>query len=66
VTALPSNLAAPARRALAGARLETLEDVARFPRAELAALHGMGPKALRVLDEALAAAGLTKSSAGDQ
>jgi hypothetical protein len=29
-------------------------------------LHGMGPKALRVLDEALAAAGLTASAVNDQ
>ena len=55
MTALPSGLPAPARRALEGAGLESLQDVAGFPRAELAALHGMGPKALRILDDALAA-----------
>lgn len=33
----------------------TLEDLARVPRTELAAVHGVGPKALRVLDEELAA-----------
>jgi hypothetical protein len=60
VTALPSGLPAPARRALERAELESLEEVAAFPRAELAALHGMGPKALRTLDEALAAAGLAE------
>jgi hypothetical protein len=63
VTALPSGLAAPARRALESAGLESLEDVARFPRDELAALHGMGPKALRLLDDALAAVGLDDRSA---
>jgi hypothetical protein len=63
VTALPSGLAAPARRALESAGLESLEDVARFPRDELAALHGMGPKALRLLEDALAAAGLDDPSA---
>jgi hypothetical protein len=63
VTALPSGLAAPARRALESAGLESLEDVARFPRDELAALHGMGPKALRLLNDALAAGGLDDRSA---
>ncbi len=63
MTALPSGLAAPARRALEGAGLESLEDVAGFSRAELAALHGMGRKALRVLDQALVAAGLAEGSA---
>lgn len=58
MTALPSGLAAPARRALEGAGLKSLEDVARFSRVDLAALHGMGQKALRVLDEALVAEGL--------
>jgi DNA-directed RNA polymerase alpha subunit len=42
------------------AGLESLEDVAAIPRAELAAMHGMGPKALRTLDEALAAEGLAR------
>jgi hypothetical protein len=62
VTALPSGLPAPARRALERAELE---EVAAFPRAELAALHGMGSKALRTLDEALAAAGLAEGSTGE-
>jgi len=53
-TPLPAGLAAPARRALAAVRLETLEDVAAYDRAELARLHGMGPRALGILDEALA------------
>lgn len=53
-TPLPAGLAAPARRSLAAAGLETLEDVAGYDRAELARLHGMGPRALDILDEALA------------
>ena len=65
MTALPSGLPAPARRALERAELESLEEVAAFPRAELAALHGMGPKALRTLDDALAAAGLAEGSASE-
>jgi hypothetical protein len=65
MTSLPPGLSGPARRALAAAGLDSLEDVARFPRAELAALHGMGPKALQVLDNALAAERLAEGSALD-
>ena len=59
MTALPKT-SAPAARALAAAGIETLEDVAATDRAELARLHGVGPKALVQLDEALAAAGLQR------
>ncbi|MEU9031307.1 MmcQ/YjbR family DNA-binding protein [Streptomyces sp. NPDC048383] len=47
----------PATRALAAAGITTLDGVAGLRRAELAALHGVGPKAVRVLEEALAATG---------
>lgn len=49
----------PAKRALLGAGIETLDDLTGWTRADLAALHGVGPSALRLLDDALAAAGLT-------
>ena len=52
------GLAAPARRALAGAGVRSLDDVARRREPEVAALHGMGPNAMRVLREKLAAKGL--------
>jgi predicted flap endonuclease-1-like 5' DNA nuclease len=52
------KIGAPATRALHNAGLTTLRQVADVPRKELAALHGMGPKALRILDEALAEHGL--------
>ena len=55
---LPSGIGAPATRALTGAGYERLAQLDGVPRAELAALHGVGPKALRVLDEALEAQGL--------
>lgn len=48
----------PAERALARAGHERLEDLAKVSRAELAKLHGMGPKALGILAERLAAKGL--------
>jgi 3-deoxy-D-arabino-heptulosonate 7-phosphate (DAHP) synthase len=55
--ALP-KIGAPATRALNGAGYTALRELAGVPRSELAKLHGMGPKALRILDEALAEHGL--------
>ena len=52
------KIGAPATRALHHAGVTTLRQVADVPRDELAALHGMGPKALRIIDEALAEHGL--------
>lgn len=57
-TPLPS-IGAPATRALEAQGVRRLEDVARWTRAELLALHGVGPKAVRLLEEALNAEGLT-------
>jgi hypothetical protein len=56
-TPLP-RLSGPARRALATAGIRTLEELAERPKAEIEALHGMGPNALGVLGEALRAHGL--------
>jgi hypothetical protein len=53
------KISAPATRALAGAGYTSLEQLAGVPRSELAALHGMGPKALRILEEALRERGLS-------
>ena len=47
----------PAKRALLGAGLRTLDDVAQWRREDLAALHGVGPRALELIDAALAASG---------
>jgi predicted Fe-Mo cluster-binding NifX family protein len=49
---------APAQRALEGAGYTRLEQLTSVTEAELLALHGMGPKALGILREALAARGL--------
>jgi hypothetical protein len=54
---LPTGLARPAQRALAGAGLTRLEQLTRVSEKELLALHGMGPKAMRLLREALAEKG---------
>jgi len=52
-TDLPRGIPAPATRALVSAGYRTLEDLNGVPAADLAMLHGMGPKALRALEEAL-------------
>ncbi len=59
---LPAGLAAPAQRALAGAGIQRLDQLARISEAELAKLHGIGPKALGQLRQALASQGLSFSA----
>jgi hypothetical protein len=53
------KIGAPATRALNGAGYVSLRQLADVRRADLAKLHGMGPKALRILQEALEEHGLT-------
>lgn len=55
---LPSGLAKPAQRALAGAGITSLDGLARRTEAEIADLHGMGPNALGQIRDALATRGL--------
>ena len=57
MTALP-RIGAPATRALANAGVTSLEDLTTWSEADLLALHGMGPKAVGILREHLAAQGL--------
>ncbi len=52
---LPTKLAMPARRALDQAGITRLEQLAEISEAELKRLHGMGPKAIDQLREALGA-----------
>lgn len=47
------RIGAPATRAIVAAGYRRLEHLDGVPRAHLSAVHGVGPKALRVLDEAL-------------
>lgn len=56
-TAIP-HTSNPAARALAAAGITTLEELSEWRRADVLALHGMGPKAVGMLDTALTAAGL--------
>ena len=56
-TPLP-RIGAPAARALTAHGITRLEQLAEATEAELAALHGVGPNALRILTQTMAAAGL--------
>lgn len=55
------KIGAPATRALNNAGYTSLRQLAGVPRAELAKLHGMGPKALRIIEDNLAKHGLRLS-----
>ena len=56
---MPRSIGAPATRALRGVGVTTVEQVASWTRADLAALHGVGPVAVTRLGEALADLDLT-------
>ena len=56
---LPLELAQPARRALAGAGIQRLEQLTKFSEAEVKQWHGIGPNALNQLRRALSARGLS-------
>lgn len=55
--AFPKGMSGPSLRALANAGIRSMGDVARWREADLAQLHGMGPKALGILQAALEARG---------
>lgn len=57
--ALPDRLSAPALRALRSARIASLKDLQKWREADLAKLHGLGPKALTALRAAMKSAGMT-------
>jgi DNA-directed RNA polymerase alpha subunit len=54
----PAGLSSPARRALAEAGYQNLEQLAGVRSADLLKLHGFGPKSIGQLREALAAKNL--------
>jgi DNA uptake protein ComE-like DNA-binding protein len=56
---LPKDIGAPATRALVGAGYTKLVQLAGASASELKALHGMGPRALRLIQEALEEEGLS-------
>ncbi|RPJ19024.1 MAG: hypothetical protein EHM33_30965 [Chloroflexi bacterium] len=53
------KISQPALRALTGAGIQRLEQLTKFSEAEIKQLHGMGPKALGQLGQALADRGLS-------
>jgi hypothetical protein len=62
--AFPKGVARPAQRALESIGVMRLDQATRFSERDLAALHGMGPKALEIIKAALKAQG--KSLAKDR
>ena len=52
--AFPAGVGGPVLRALAHAGIRTMAQLARWSEAELAALHGVGPKGIRILKAGLA------------
>jgi predicted flap endonuclease-1-like 5' DNA nuclease len=59
VTDLPAGLGAPAERALAQAGYTRLEQFAEATEKDLLRLHGVGPRAIRILRAELEAHNLT-------
>jgi hypothetical protein len=55
---LPAGLSQPALRALAAVGVTSLDSVAGASASQLLALHGVGPKAIRTLQEALESRGM--------
>ncbi len=55
---LPASIGRPALGALRAAGIDRLSEVARHREEELLALHGVGPKAVRLLRAELAERGL--------
>lgn len=54
---LPAGLAAPARRALASAGIQTLDQLVKLTEAELRRLYSVGPNAVKLLLEAVRKSG---------
>ena len=56
-TAFPAGISGPALRALAVAGIRSMAQLAKLSEEEVAALHGMGPKGVKLLKAGLAAQG---------
>ena len=59
---LPPRLSAPALRALASVGVTRLEQLTTFTEKDIKKLHGMGPKGIKQLHEALEQHGLSFAS----
>ncbi len=62
----PKDVAAPARRALAGIGVTEVRQCANFSESDLMELHGMGPKALNAIRASLETMGLTFRNASSR
>ena len=62
---LPQTIGRPATRALHREGIYRLDQVARWNERDLLALHGVGPKAIRLLREALAGHGMSLNDPGE-
>jgi hypothetical protein len=51
MTEIPHRVGAPARRAFDAAGYKTLEELLAADEDELSGLHGVGPRAIRILHE---------------
>jgi predicted flap endonuclease-1-like 5' DNA nuclease len=60
---LPSGIGSPAHRALAAAGITRLEQFTTISEEELLKLHGVGPKAIRIIKESLRENGLAFAKA---
>lgn len=58
-TDLPGGLSKPAQRAIANAGCSSLSALAKLTESEFKALHGIGPKAVDLINQAFEANGLT-------
>jgi DNA-directed RNA polymerase alpha subunit len=61
-----SKLSSPARSALEAQGITTLTELAKYSEREILKLHGMGPRSMPTLREALMDAGLSFNDAHDK
>lgn len=63
---LPDSMGKTAPRELLNAGIDSLQKVSEHTERELLAIHGVGPKAIRILRDAMQEKGLTFRSAQDE
>ncbi len=56
---LPKSLAQPAQRALVGAGITEVKQLTTMSKTEIERLHGIGPNAVRILEDELKRLGLS-------
>ena len=59
IEVLYEKLAAPAQRALQTLRLAAVEDLSKYTRERISELHGIGPSALRVIEQEMTSLNIT-------